>query len=243
MTTFDWDRFEAVLFDLDGVLTPTARLHAAAWKRTFDAVLAELVGPGFTPFDADGDYRRYVDGRPRYEGVANFLQARGIHLPWGDRGDTPGHATVCAVGNLKNRLITGVIAEEGVEPYPGSIALLDHLASRPLRLGVVSASANAGTVLRAAGIADRFGTVVDGVVARELGLEGKPRPDPFLEAARRLEVAAARAVVVEDAVAGVEAGSAGGFGAVIGVDRHGDPAPLWAAGADVVVSDLGELVP
>lgn len=244
MATFDWNRFEGVLFDLDGVLTPTARVHASAWKRTFDAVLEDLNGPDFQPFDADEEYRRYVDGRPRYDGVATFLESRDIRLPHGDRSDPPGHDTVCAIGNLKNTLITRVIADEGVEAYPGSLALLDHLESLSgLRLAVVSASANALAVLEAAAMRARFPVIVDGVVARELGLAGKPQPDPFLEAARRLGVDPANAVVLEDAVAGVEAGVAGGFGAVIGVDRHSDPGPLWEAGADVVVADLAELLP
>lgn len=244
MATFDWNPYTGVLFDLDGVLTPTARVHASAWKRTFDAVLEDLTGPGFRPFDADEEYRRYVDGRPRYDGVATFLEARGIHLPRGDRSDPPGHETVCAIGNLKNTLITRVIEEEGVEAYPGSLALLDHLeAGGRHRLAIVSASANARAVLAAAGILGRFSVIVDGVVARELDLAGKPRPDPFLEAARRLDVEPAATVVLEDAVAGVEAGVAGGFGAVIGVDRHSDPGSLWEAGADVVVADLAELVP
>ena len=244
MATFDWDRFEGVLFDLDGVLTPTARVHASAWKRTFDAVLEDLTGPDFQPFDAGEEYRRYVDGRPRYDGVATFLESRNIHLPRGDRSDPPGYDTVCAIGNLKNTLITRVIAEEGVEAYPGSLALLDHLESLAgMRLAVVSASANALAVLEAAAMRARFPVIVDGVVARELGLAGKPEPDPFLEAARRLGVDPANAVVLEDAVAGVEAGVAGGFGAVIGVDRHSDPGPLWEAGADVVVEDLAELLP
>lgn len=244
MGTFDWNRFEGVLFDLDGVLTPTARVHASAWKRTFDAVLEDLTGPEFQPFDADEEYRRFVDGRPRYDGVATFLAARGIELPRGDRSDPPGHGTVCAIGNLKNTLITRVIEEEGVEAYPGSLALLDHLeAGGRHRPAVVSASANALAVLDAAGLRSRFTVIVDGVVAREMDLAGKPEPDPFLEAARRLGVDPAAAVVLEDAVAGVEAGVAGGFGAVIGVDRHSDPGPLWAAGADVVVADLAELLP
>lgn len=242
MAGFDWNRFTGVLFDLDGVLTPTARVHASAWKRTFDAVLEDLNGPDFRPFDADEEYRRFVDGRPRYDGVATFLEARGIHLPHGDRSDPPGHDTVCAIGNLKNTLITRVIEEEGVDAYPGSLALLDHLETSH-RLAVVSASANAVAVLEAAGLRSRFPVIVDGVVARELDLAGKPRPDPFLEAARRLEVDPADAVVLEDAVAGVEAGVAGGFGAVIGVDRHADPDSLREAGADVVVADLAELLP
>lgn len=238
--TIDWTDFEAVLFDLDGVLTSTARVHAAAWKRTFDEFLAER-HPDQAPFDRDHDYRSHVDGRPRYDGVATFLASRDIHLPWGDPADPPGWDTVCAVGNRKNEMVTALLAIEGAEVYPGSLALLDYLAPLDLALAVVSASANAGAVLQTAGIAERFKVLVDGLVAREMRLEGKPHPAPFLEAARRLDVAPGRAVVVEDAVAGVEAGVAGAFGAVVGVDRHDDPAALAAAGATLVVSDLGVL--
>lgn len=240
--TIDWTAFDAVLFDLDGVLTSTARVHAAAWKRTFDEFLATL-NAAQPPFDTDGDYRAYVDGRPRFDGVATFLESRDIHLPWGDPGDPPGWATVCAIGNRKNELVTAILQTEGVEVYPGSLALLEYLAPFNLALAVVSASANAAAVLAAAGIAERFAVRVDGVVAADLALAGKPAPDPFLEAARRLGVAPARAVVVEDAVSGVEAGAAGHFGVVVGVDRHDDPGALSRAGATLVVSDLGDLIP
>ena len=240
---FDWSEYEAVLFDLDGVLTSTAALHAAAWKRTFDAVLRELKGPDEEPFDIDADYRTYVDGRPRYDGVAAFLASRGIELPWGDPSDEPGIDTVCAIGNRKNELFNAVLAEDGVEVFPGSLALLDHLEELGVRCGVVSSSKNAGPVLEAAGIRHRFEVVVDGIVSAEEWLAGKPAPDAFLEAARRMNVTPERCVVVEDAVSGVEAGVGGYFGAVVGVDRHGDPEALRRAGADVVVSDLGELVP
>lgn len=241
MTLVEWTNFEAVLFDLDGVLTPTARVHAAAWKRTFDDVLEHLSEGDFTPFDADGEYRSYVDGRPRYDGVATFLAARDIELPWGHPSDEPGSDTICAIGNLKNALVGRVLAEEGVQPYPGSLTLLDELGALDLRLAVVSASANAASVLAAAGIEDRFDARVDGVVTSDLGLAGKPEPDSFLEAARRLSVSPEKAVVVEDAVSGVQAGVKGRFGLVIGVDRHDDPGGLRDAGADVVVSDLSEL--
>lgn len=241
VTDLNWNDFEAVLFDLDGVLTPTAKVHAAAWKATFDDFLATR--PGQSPFDIDRDYRRYVDGRPRYDGVATFLASRGIELPTGSPDDPPGAETVCGVGNRKNDMVTTLLETQGVEAFPGSIALLDHVTGLGLKRAVVSASANATHVLAAAGLSDRFGAVVDGIVAADLGLAGKPAPDPFLEAARRLDVAPAKAVVVEDAVSGVKAGVAGGFGAVVGVDRHHDPAALQAAGATVVVADLGELVP
>lgn len=239
--TFDWTRFDAVLFDLDGVLTPTAKVHAAAWKKSFDEALEHLYGDDYVPFDLDHDYRAHVDGRPRYEGVATFLSSRGIDLPRGDPSDPPGYDTVCAIGNLKNSRFVEILGSEGVDPYSGSVALLDHLHELGLGMAVVSASANASAVLAAAGLSERFEVLVDGVVAAEMKLAGKPEPDPFLEAARRLGTEPARTVVVEDAVAGVEAGVAGNFGAVIGVDRHDDPEGLGAAGADLVVSDLGGL--
>lgn len=243
MIPFDWSKYEAVLFDLDGVLTSTAAVHAAAWKRTFDEALPLLTNAPQEPFDIERDYRAYVDGRPRYEGVATFLASRDIELPWGDPGDPAGFETVCAIGNLKNERLRVVLAKGEVKAFPGSVALIDHLDDLGLHQAVVSASANAAAVLDAAGLLDRFEVRVDGVVTRELGLAGKPAPDTFFEAARRLRTSPARSVVVEDAVAGVEAGVAGRFGAVIGVDRHGEPAGLEAAGADVIVSDLGELVP
>lgn len=243
MIEFDWTRFEAVLFDLDGVLTSTAAVHATAWKQTFDRVLPVLIGEEARPFDIDEDYRAYVDGRPRYEGVAEFLRSRDIELPWGDPSDPPGTETICAIGNAKNERIREVLAEGQVEPFPGSVALLDHLDALGIPMAVVSSSANAEQVLEAAGILDRFPVRIDGVVAAAESIPGKPAPDTFLEAVRRLGTEPSRAVVIEDAVAGVEAGVAGGFGAVIGVARHGDGEALSNAGADVVVDDLAELVP
>jgi beta-phosphoglucomutase family hydrolase len=242
VTAFDWARYAAVLFDLDGVLTSTAAIHAAAWKETFDEALPRLSDIPQAPFDIGSDYRDHVDGRPRYDGVASFLSSRGIELPWGDRSDPPGFDTICSIGNLKNERLTAVLARGEVEAFPGSLALLDHLARLGLRQAVVSASANAAAVLSAAGLLHRFEVRVDGVVAREMGLAGKPAPDTFLEAARRLGTEPADTVVVEDAVAGVQAGVAGEFGAVIGVDRHGNRAALVEAGADMIVADLGELV-
>lgn len=237
----DWGSYGAVLFDLDGVLTPTAVVHAAAWARTFNEFLAD-VAPDQRRFD-DDDYLRYVDGKPRYDGVRGFLASRDLHLPEGDPSDAPGHDTVQALGNAKNDAFRSVLEDEGVDVYPGSLALLDHLDGLGVPAAVVSSSANAGQVLEAAGIEHRFAARVDGLVARELGLPGKPAPDIFLEAADRLGVPAEAAVVVEDAISGVEAGRAGAFGLVIGVDRHGEGASLRARGADVVVEDLGELVP
>ena len=241
----DWKRFRAVLFDLDGVLTDTASIHSKAWKATFDDFL-ELRAANdpiaFVPFDIEGDYRRYVDGRPRFEGVDKFLRSRGIELPWGRHDDPAGDTTVCGVGNRKNDLVGRILNDQGVEVFPGSLALLEFLAADGMPMAVVTSSANAAAVLAAGGISELFAVTVDGNVAARLGLRGKPHPDPFLEAARQLEVEPADAVVVEDAITGVQAGRAGGFGLVIGVERHGDAEALRKAGADLVVSDLAELV-
>ena len=240
-------RFDAVLFDLDGVLTETATLHAAAWKQMFDTFLlrhrAETRGEPLELFDIDDDYRRYVDGKPRYDGVLSFLASRGIELPEGEPDDPPAADTVAGLGNRKNELVVELIEIEGVGAFPDSVRLVEELRRRGIRTAVVSSSANTAAVLRSAGIAHLFDARVDGTVAEELGLAGKPAPDTFLEAARRLDVAAQRAVVVEDALAGVEAGSAGGFGLVIGVDRLDQAQALRDHGADLVVTDLGELLP
>jgi beta-phosphoglucomutase family hydrolase len=236
--------YRAVLFDLDGVLTDTASIHSACWKQTFDRYLrarAERTGEPFVEFDAEGDYHRYVDGKPRYDGVRSFLASRNITLPEGNPADSPGTDTICALGNRKNVLINEVLATEGVEPYPGSLRLLDELETAGVHMAVVSSSKNAPAVLDAAGIAPRFETVVDGTVAAKSGLPGKPAPDTFLDAARRLGVPREEAVVVEDAISGVEAGRNGAFGLVIGVARAGNEDALSAAGADLVVADLGEL--
>jgi beta-phosphoglucomutase family hydrolase len=203
----NWGSYGAVLFDLDGVLTPTAVVHAAAWARTFNEFLSD-VAPDQRAFD-DDDYLRFVDGKPRYDGVRSFLASRDLRLPEGDPSDSPGHGTVQALGNAKNDAFRSVLEDEGVDVYPGSLALMDHLDGLGVPAAVVSSSANAREVLEAAGISDRFAARVDGLVARELGLPGKPAPDIFLEAADRLGVPAADAVVVEDAISGVEAGRAG----------------------------------
>ncbi len=239
-----WDRFDAVLFDLDGVLTDTAGVHAACWRRTFDEFLrgrADRTGDPFRPFDIESDYRLYVDGRRRFDGVRGFLQSRGIDLPEGSPDDPPDAATVCGVGNRKNALLNQALEEGGVEVYGSSVALVRALRDAGKKTGVVSSSANCAAVLRAAGIDELFDVRVDGKLAAELDLPGKPAPDTFLRAARELGVDAARAVVVEDAISGVQAGRDGGFGLVIGVARHDEPDVLRQEGADVVVSDLGEL--
>ena len=231
-----WERFAAFLFDLDGVLTPTAEVHERAWSIMFNDFLGDR-----PPFTQD-DYLAYVDGKPRYDGVRSFLASRGITLPDGEPSDPPGDQSVCALGNRKNQLFTEVLERDGIEPYPGSVALLDELDSRGVKKAVVSSSRNAPDVLRAAGLAPRFEVVVDGAVASDEHLPGKPQPDTYLFAARRLGVEAADGVVVEDALSGVTAGRAGSFGLVLGVDRGAGAEALLAAGATAVVADLAELV-
>lgn len=237
----DPDRFRAWLFDLDGVLTRTAEVHAAAWKATLDPVLA--AGGVSPPFDIATDYLAYVDGRGREDGVRTALAARGIELPEGGPDDPPDARTVAAVATAKDARFRRSLAAEGVGVFDGSLALVRHLRSRGVATAVVSASRNARAVLDAAGITDLFDARVDGSVVAGRHLAGKPAPDSFLEAARLLGVPAADAVVVEDALVGVEAGRAGGFGLVVGVDRTGQAAELYAHGADVVVADLAELDP
>jgi beta-phosphoglucomutase family hydrolase len=239
------DRFDAVLFDLDGVLTATAKIHASCWKTTFDHFLrhraAERKQP-FQPFEVPTDYKRYVDGKLRYEGVRSFLASRDVALAEGTPEDPPTVETVCGLGNRKDELVKAAIDQGKVESYPDSVALVRRLRQQGIRTAVVSSSNNCEQVLRAAGILDLFELRVDGVVASTLGLPGKPAPDTFLEAARMLGVSPARAVVVEDAIAGVQAARAGGFGLVVGVDRGGSSDALRAEGADVVVTDLAELL-
>jgi beta-phosphoglucomutase family hydrolase len=232
-----WDAFRAVLFDLDGVLTPTADIHLRAWTTMFDEF---LVPRGLPPF-TDADYLSFVDGKPRFDGVRSFLGSRDITLPDGDPDDPPGDGSVAALGNRKNDVFQEVLRRDGIAPYPGSVRLLDDLLERGTSVAVVSSSRNATEVLAASGLAPRFEVVADGVVAAEHGIPGKPAPDLFLWAADRLGVAAADAVVVEDAVSGVAAGRAGAFGLVVGVDRGAGPEALLANGADLVVDDLGEL--
>lgn len=229
----------AILFDLDGVLTPTADVHMHAWSRLFSPYLESLGVPGYT----DADYFTYIDGRPRYDGVRTLLASRGIVLPEGLPTDPPEADTVCGLGNRKNAVFTTVLVEEGVTPYPGSLDFLDAVTRLGLAVAVVSSSRNAVPVLVAAGLRDRFEVVVDGLVAAQDGIAGKPAPDTYVHAGARLGFAPAQCVVVEDASSGVRAGRAGDFGLVIGVDRGVGVQTLLDAGADGVVADLAELVP
>ena len=238
-------QYDAVLFDLDGVLTMTMKIHASCWKRMFDAYLQDRsarFGETHQPFDSVSDYQAYVDGKLRYDGVRSFLASRRIVLPEGIPADTPDLDTVCGLGNRKDLLVREMIASEGVEVLEGSLVVVRRVRALGLKTAVVSASKNCATILAAAGIRDLFDCIVDGMVADRLGLPGKPAPDTFLTAARDLQVAPRRAVVVEDAISGVQAGRAGGFGLVIGIDHHGDRRVLQDNGADIVVEDLAEIL-
>jgi beta-phosphoglucomutase family hydrolase len=235
----------ACLFDLDGVLTQTAKVHAAAWKQMFDDYLrgrAASAGEAFVPFDPLTDYDEYVDGKPRDDGVRSFLASRGIELPEGSADDPPGADTIHGLGNRKNKILLELIQTEGVQPYEGSVRYVEAVRAAGLRRAVVSSSTNCRDVLAAAGIQDLFEQVVDGVVAEREHLRGKPAPDTFLAGARALGVEPVQAAVFEDALAGVEAGRAGGFGFVVGVNRVGQAEALRAHGADVVVDDLADLL-
>jgi beta-phosphoglucomutase family hydrolase len=239
------DGVSACLFDLDGVLTQTAKVHAAAWKEMFDAYLhqrAQRTGEPFREFDAVADYDAYVDGKPRYDGVRSFLASRGIELPQGTPDDPPGAETVDGLGNRKNELVLKLIHDQGVQAYEGSVRYVRAARDAGFPRAVVSSSANCRDVLRAAAIEDLFDAVIDGVVAAQEGLGGKPAPDTFLAGARALGVQPREGAVFEDALAGVQAGRAGGFGFVVGVDRVGQRDALLAHGADIVVEDLAELL-
>ena len=238
------EQFDAVLFDLDGVLTSTAKIHSSCWKMMFDDFLAGRArekNEPLRPFEA-ADYKLYVDGKLRYEGVRAFLASRNITLPQGTPADPPTADTVCGLGNRKDVLVKAAIDEGKVESYPGSVAFVRQIREQGIRTAVVSSSNNCEQVLRAVNLLDQFEVRVDGLVAHQLGLAGKPAPDTFLEAARMLGLSPSRAVVVEDALSGVQAGRAGGFGLVVGVDREGSGDALRTAGADVVVTDLAELL-
>ncbi len=239
------DGIRACLFDLDGVLTQTAKVHAAAWKEMFDRFLREYAnrtGTPFEPFDRPTDYDEYVDGKPRLDGVRSFLESRGIDLPMGSPSDPPGAESIHALGTRKNDLVLELIRKQGVQPYEGSVRFAEAAREQGLRRAVVSSSTNCEDVLRAAGIDHLFEARVDGVVAEREGLAGKPAPDTFLEGARLLDVEPPAAAVFEDALAGVEAGRAGDFGWVVGVNRSGQADALRRRGADVVVDDLAELL-
>lgn len=236
----DLTTYDAVLFDLDGVLTPTAEVHMHAWQTMFEELFAAW---GIEPSYTERDYFEYLDGKKRYDGVASLLHSRDVEVPWGDPSDPPTADTVCGIGNRKNEVFSRVLRSEGIEPYPGSVALLDHLATAGTPVAVVSSSKNAEEVLQVAGLRERFPVVMDGVIAERDHLASKPAPDVFLEAARMLEVDPARSVAVEDALSGVQSAAAGGFAVVIGVDRGVGAEDLRAVGAHVVVSDLAELVP
>jgi beta-phosphoglucomutase family hydrolase len=239
------DQYDAVLFDLDGVITNTANLHAACWKQMFDEYLQKRAtqrGEAFRPFDLATDYRLYVDGKPRFNGVRDFLTSRGIQLPEGSPDDPPQLETVGGLGNRKNDLVNGLIEEIGVEPYEGSVQLIHQLRRNGFKIAVVTSSQNCDAVLRAAKLDDFFGVRVDGNVIQAQRLSGKPAPDTFLMAAKLLGVEPKRTVVIEDAISGVEAGSNGKFGLVIGVARKGNAEELKRHGAHLVVDDLGELV-
>ncbi|MEV5745533.1 beta-phosphoglucomutase family hydrolase [Microbispora rosea] len=239
------DEVRGCLFDMDGVLTRTARIHAAAWKEMFDEYLrdrAAATGTPFAPFDEAGDYERYVDGKKRLDGTRGFLLARGIDLPEGRPDDPPGMPTVNGLSNRKNELVQAILDRQGVEVFEGSLRYLRAVRDAGLRRAVVSSSANTVRVLAAAGIDDMFDARIDGEVAKERGLAGKPAPDMFLAAAEALGIAPAEGAVFEDALAGVAAGRAGGFAVVVGVDRGHQAQALRDNGADVVVTDLCELL-
>ena len=239
------DGIRACLFDMDGVVTKTAVVHAAAWKEMFDDFLRQWsakTGTPFVPFDSVHEYDEYVDGKPRMEGTRSFLESRGISLPEGSEDDPPGAPTIWGLSNKKNELVLEVLKRDGVEVYDGSRRYINAVRAAGLRTAIVSSSANTTAVLEAGGVKDLFDVQVDALVANERGLHGKPAPDTYLEAARMLDVPATQAAVFEDALAGVAAGHAGGFGFVVGVDRVGQAEALREHGADVVVQDLGELL-
>ena len=236
--------FDAVIFDLDGVITKTALVHAAAWKKMFDEYLRtreERFGETFREFTHAGDYLPYVDGKPRYKGVASFLESREINIPFGDPADPAGKETVCGLGNRKNEAFNIVLARDGVEVYPSTVKLIDDLIEAGVLLGVASSSKNCMPVLETVGLLNKFGARVDGEVSAELGLHGKPEPDIFTTACDILNVSYKDAIVVEDAVSGVQAGAKGGFGLTLGIAREDNMEELAENGADYVVEDLVEI--
>jgi beta-phosphoglucomutase family hydrolase len=233
--------FDAVIFDMDGVITDTASVHAAAWKQTFDAYLRSREHVPRQPFEefTSADYLAYVDGRPRYKGVQAFLNSRGINLEFGSSGDVPGLETICGLGNQKNSLFNRLL-EDGIKIFDSSIALVRNLRRKGIKVGLATSSRNGAAILSTTGTTNLFDTVVDGNVSERLGLKGKPEPDIFLAAADNMRVPYRRSVVVEDAATGVRAGAAGGFALVIGIARLNNAGELYDHGADVVVRDLAE---
>jgi alpha,alpha-trehalase len=238
------DKIDAIIFDMDGVVTSSAREHAASWKWMFDDYLKtrnQRYGEHQEPFDIESDYRRYVDGKPRYEGAGSFLESRGISLPHGDPSDPPGEETVCGLGNRKNQYFIEYIQKYGVKPFPSSVDFIQRMKMKGIKVALISASRNARAVMAAAGVTDLFDVAIDGVDAVRLKIKGKPEPDVFLSAAKMLGVSPQRAAIVEDALAGVEAGKKGGFSLVIGVDRDGQSLEMEARGANIIVNDLSDL--
>ena len=239
------DGVKACLFDMDGVVTQTAVVHAAAWKEMFDEFLrarAKSTGTEFVPFDAHAEYDAYVDGKPRLDGTRSFLESRGIELPEGKADDPPGTPTIYGLSNRKNDLVLAKLAQGGVQVYEGTVTYIRSVREKGIATAIVSSSANTKQILDSAGLADLFDVRVDGLIATERGLRGKPAPDTFLAAATELHLTASQAAVFEDALAGVEAGRAGHFALVVGVDRVGQADGLRKHGADIVVKDLSELL-
>ncbi len=243
MVTINVEQFDAFLFDLDGVITETASIHARAWKRLFDELLARQAGStgAFRPFDPETDYRRYVDGKPRVAGLLSFLASRGIEVPEGKPGDRAEQGTAQGLAGRKDQFFAELLAREGVHAFASSVSLLREARSRGVRLAVSSSSRHCQEVLQAAHLTAFFDVRVDGIDIDRLGLSGKPAPDAFLEAARRLAVQPARVVVFEDATSGVAAARAGGFGLTIGIGQHTHAKALLESGADYVVADLSEV--
>jgi len=240
------DKFDAVLFDLDGVITDTARMHAACWKVMFNTYMkrrAEKSGEEFIPFEIETDYLSYVDGKPRYDGVRDFLNSRNITLEDGSPDSLATEESICGLGNRKNELVNLRVQMHGVNIYQSSVDFVNYLIVSGIKTAIVSSSANCKTILNSANISELFPVVIDGLTARERNLNGKPSPDTFLEAAKELNVEPGKTVVVEDAISGVQAGRSGKFGLVIGIARKGNKEELLTNGADIVLKDLGELIP
>jgi beta-phosphoglucomutase family hydrolase len=236
--------FDAVIFDLDGVVTQTARVHSLAWKRMFDDYLRlreEKYGEPFNEFTHENDYLSFVDGKPRYKGVESFLISRGIHLDFGDPSDSPEAETICGLGNKKDSTFNAILADDGVKVYDTTVEMIKSLKGRGIKLGVASSSKNCKPVLKAAGLLELFGTRVDGVVSAELNLKGKPEPDIFTTACDNLRVDYKKAIIVEDAVSGVQAGAKGNFGLVLGIAREDNEEELERNGADKVIKDFSEI--